>query len=146
MNIKTFLLGAILATAGNAMAQQSAEQAEEYIRGNLTNDRHVVIAQKGTDAFVGMIFIEEDSLRYKANSLEVSYWLGEPYSAQGIMTEALGAVVQHLQVGGGQAYMVPCRIHAFPSGGQNRLPALQYGTKVAAQQVFRRKAVRIRRR
>ena len=80
----------------NAMAHQSAEQAEEYIRSNLTNDRHVAIAQKGTDAFVGMIFIEEDSLRYKANSLEVAYWLGEPYCAQGIMTEALGALVQHL--------------------------------------------------
>ena len=80
----------------NAMARQSAEQAEEYIRSNLTNDRHVAIALKDTDAFVGMIYIEEDSLRYKANSLEASYWLGEPYSAQGIMTEALGAVVQQL--------------------------------------------------
>lgn len=80
----------------NAMARQSAEQAEEYIRSNLTNDRHVAIALKDTDAFVGMIYIEEDSLRYKANSLEASYWLGEPYSAQGIMTEALGAVVQKL--------------------------------------------------
>ena len=80
----------------NAMARQSAEQAEKYIRSNLTNDRHVAIALKDTDAFVGMIYIEEDSLRYKANSLEASYWLGEPYSAQGIMTEALGALVQHL--------------------------------------------------
>ena len=80
----------------NAMARQSAEQAEEYNRSNLTNDRHVAIALKDTDAFVGMIYIEEDSLRYKANSLEASYWLGEPYSAQGIMTEALGAVVQKL--------------------------------------------------
>ena len=80
----------------NAMAHQSAEQAEEYIRGNLTNDRHVAIAQKETDAFVGMIFIEDDSLRYKANSLEDSYWFGVRYSAQGIITEALGAVVQHL--------------------------------------------------
>ena len=80
----------------NAMARQSTEEAEEYIRNNLTNDRHVAIARKDTDAFVGMIYVEQDSLRYKANSLQVSYWLGEPYSAQGIMTEALGALVQHL--------------------------------------------------
>ena len=80
----------------NAMARQSAEEAEEYIRNNLTNDRHVAIARKDTDAFVGMIYVEQDSLRYKANSLQVSYWLGEPYSAQGVMTEALGALVQHL--------------------------------------------------
>ena len=80
----------------NAMGHQSAEKAEQYIQNNLTNDRHVAIAVKETDAFVGMIYIEEDSLRYRANSLEASYWLGEPYSAQGIMTEALGAVVQHL--------------------------------------------------
>lgn len=80
----------------NAMGHQSAEEAEQYIQNNLTNHRHVAIALKQTDAFVGMIYIEEDSLRYRANSLEVSYWLGEPYSAQGMMTEALGAVVQHL--------------------------------------------------
>ena len=80
----------------NAMPRQSTEEAEEYIRNNLTNDRHVAIARKDTDAFVGMIYVEQDSLRYKANSLQVSYWLGEPYSAQGIMTEALGALVQYL--------------------------------------------------
>ena len=80
----------------NAMARQSTEEAEEYIRNNLTNDRHVAIARKDTDAFVGMIYVEQDSLRYKANSLQVSSWLGEPYSAQGVMTEALGALVQHL--------------------------------------------------
>ncbi|MCI6435040.1 MAG: GNAT family N-acetyltransferase, partial [Clostridiales bacterium] len=66
----------------NAMARQSTEEAEEYIRNNLTNDLHVAIARKDTDAFVGMIYVEQDSLRYKANSLQVSYWLGEPYSAQ----------------------------------------------------------------
>ena len=80
----------------NAMARQSTEEAEEYIRNNLTSDRHVAIARKDTDAFVGMIYVEQDSLRYKANSLQVSYWLGEPYSAQGVMTEALGALVQYL--------------------------------------------------
>ena len=80
----------------NAMPRQSAEEAEEYIRNNLTNDRHVAIARKDTDAFVGMIYVEQDSLRYKANSLQVSYWLGEPYCAQGVMTEALGALVQYL--------------------------------------------------
>ena len=80
----------------NAMARQSTEEAEEYIRNNLTNDLHVAIARKDTDAFVGMIYVEQDSLRYKANSLQVSYWLGEPYSAQGVMTEALGALVQYL--------------------------------------------------
>ena len=80
----------------NAMSRQSTEEAEEYIRNNLTNDRHVAIARKGTDAFVGMIYVEQDSLRYKANSLQVSYWLGEPYCAQGVMTEALGALVQYL--------------------------------------------------
>ena len=80
----------------NAMSRQSTEEAEEYIRNNLTNDRHVAIARKDTDAFVGMIYVEQDSLRYKANSLQVSYWLGESYSAQGVMTEALGALVQYL--------------------------------------------------
>ena len=80
----------------NAMPRPSTEEAEEYIRNNLTNDRHVAIARKDTDAFVGMIYVEQDSLRYKANSLQVSYWLGEPYSAQGVMTEALGALVQYL--------------------------------------------------
>ena len=80
----------------NAMAHQSAEEAAEFIRGNLVNDRHVAIARKDTDAFIGLIHIEDDSLRYKASSLEVAYWLGEPYSAQGVMTEALGALVQYL--------------------------------------------------
>lgn len=80
----------------NAMERQTAQQAAEYIQENLTNDRHLVIVRKDTGAFVGMIFIEEDSLRYRANSLEVAYWLGQPHSCQGFMTEALGALVHHL--------------------------------------------------
>ena len=80
----------------NAMEKETAEQAERFIRENLGNDRRVAIARRDTDEFVGMIYIEEDSLRYRANSLEVSYWLGEPYSAQGLMTEALGALVGYL--------------------------------------------------
>lgn len=80
----------------NAMEQQTAQQAAEYIQGNLTNNHHVAIARKDTGAFVGMIFVEEDSLRYRANSLEVAYWLGQPHSCQGFMTEALGALVHHL--------------------------------------------------
>ena len=45
----------------NAMAHQSAEEAAEFIRGNLVNDRHVAIARKDTDAFIGLIHIEDDS-------------------------------------------------------------------------------------
>lgn len=80
----------------NAMERETPEQAERFIQNNLKNDRRVAIARKDTDQFVGMIYVEEDSLRYQANSLEVSYWLGEPYSAQGFMTEALGELVRYL--------------------------------------------------
>jgi len=54
------------------------------------------LEHKDTGRMIGMIFTQEDSLRYGVRSAEFSYFLNEAYAKQGYMKEALGAVIHHL--------------------------------------------------
>lgn len=80
----------------NAMDIESREQAQAFLNRHGLDDRKIAIAMKDTNAFVGMIYAEEDSLRYRANSVELSYWLGETFAGRGIMTEAMTALMTYL--------------------------------------------------
>lgn len=80
----------------NAMEKESQEQAQAFVTKHVMDDRKIAIAMRDSNDFVGMIYAEEDSLRYRANSIELSYWLGECYARQGIMTEAMTALMTYL--------------------------------------------------
>ena len=55
-----------------------------------------VIEYRATGDPIGMIYKNDDSLRFKTNTCELSYWLGEDWAGQGIMAEALRAVISFL--------------------------------------------------
>lgn len=79
----------------NAMVPQSREDVLRSL--SKEQDGSTLFIQREEDGTViGEICIHEDSLRYGMASKELSYFLGEDYSRQGYMKEALGAVVDYL--------------------------------------------------
>lgn len=67
-----------------------------YIRQMMEKKRDFAVALKDTNEFIGKIHLDNDPLRYGTNSVDLAYWIGEPYARQGYMTEALRAVMAHL--------------------------------------------------
>ena len=55
-----------------------------------------VLYEKNIHKTIGVISIEEDSLRYDVNSKCISYYLNEKYARQGYMYEALHTIIQEL--------------------------------------------------
>ncbi len=80
----------------NAMAPVTREKAEGQLANAPDDFSSVAIVLKETGRFIGMIFVEEDSLRYGVASRELSYFLREEEAQKGYMKEALGAVIAHL--------------------------------------------------
>lgn len=54
-----------------------------------------LILKKGHQ-LIGEIGIHPDYIRYQVKSIALSYWLGEEFTRQGYMTEALERVIQDL--------------------------------------------------
>lgn len=80
----------------NAMSPVTREKAE-YRFANAPEDGSVLAVElKETGKIIGMIYTEEDSLRYGVASKELSYFLREEEAQKGYMKEALGAVIAHL--------------------------------------------------
>ena len=79
----------------NCLQEKNKEECRLYIIDNETNDQNLAICQKD-NKLIGMIYLDEDSLRYDVNSVEISFWIGEHYSQKGFMTEALQAVIDDL--------------------------------------------------
>lgn len=69
------------------------EESAEYLHQMMEKKRDFAIALKDTDELIGQIHLDNDSLRYGVNSVELAYWIGEPYTRKGYMTEALRAVM-----------------------------------------------------
>ena len=85
----------------NAMQPMEERQVASYIQEKVRDEARLAIVDKSSGAFLGEIHIGADSLRWGVASAEVSYWLGEPYTGRGYMTEALEAVVAELLEAGG---------------------------------------------
>ena len=56
----------------------------------------LLLEQKETGKVIGALFVNEDSLRWKVASKELSYFMNEAYTRQGYMKEALRALIAHL--------------------------------------------------
>lgn len=67
-----------------------------YIRQMIEKQRDFAIALKDTNELIGKIHLDEDALRFGTGAVDLAYWLGEPYTRQGYMTEALRAVIKWL--------------------------------------------------
>jgi len=59
-------------------------------------EESLVLEHKESGRVIGQISMDDDSLRYGVASKELSYWLGEEYSRQGYMKEALSALIAQL--------------------------------------------------
>lgn len=56
----------------------------------------LAVELKETGKIIGMIYTQEDSLRYGINSKEISYFLRQEQAQKGYMKEALSAWISHL--------------------------------------------------
>ena len=73
------------------MYRMDREGSKQYLRQMIERQKDFAVALKGSDELIGKIHIDEDHLRYDVNSVDLAYWLGEQYTRQGYMTEALSA-------------------------------------------------------
>ena len=80
----------------NCLSKKNIEQVNDYIERNCQNDNCIVITRENEDVLIGVIIIDEDTLRYNVNSIEISFWLAEEYTKFGYMTEALECIIDYL--------------------------------------------------
>lgn len=78
------------------MYKMSKEESAQYIQKMMEKGQDFAISLKESDSFIGKIHMDTDSLRYDVNSIELAYWLGEPYTRRGYMKEALSAFIEYL--------------------------------------------------
>lgn len=78
----------------NAMTPRTAERLRQ--RFSEPREDTWVIQRKADGKVIGEISIEDDSVRWGVASKELSYWLGEAYSRQGYMKEALRGLIAYL--------------------------------------------------
>ncbi len=80
----------------NAMSPMTREKAEAQF-ANAPDDGSVLALElKQTGKVIGMVYVQEDSLRYGVASKEISYFLREEEAQKGYMKEALKALIAHL--------------------------------------------------
>lgn len=80
----------------NAMSPVTKEKTEDAFGKAADDLSALVIELKSTGKVIGMIYIQEDSLRYGVASKEFSYLLREEESRKGYMKEALHALIDYL--------------------------------------------------
>lgn len=80
----------------NAMTPVTREKAEAEFASAKDDDRIVAMESKADKKVIGVIFTQEDSIRYGVASKEISYFLREEMSRKGYMKEALQALIGHL--------------------------------------------------
>ncbi len=77
----------------NPMGFLTPEQAKAEIgRG----DDRVMMVERHDGALIGTIFIQPDHVRLWDKSVDMSFFLGEEFSAQGYMREAVNAVLGYI--------------------------------------------------
>ena len=80
----------------NAMTTTTRESVLERFARPEEHWRTFIMEHRESGRVIGVVFTEEDSLRWGVNSKEVSYFMNEAFARQGYMKEALGAVVRYL--------------------------------------------------
>ena len=82
--------------AYNCMQELNDKQLEEMVSQDAQSANVWYIERLIDSSLIGAIYAGEDSLRFGVNSCEISYYLGEAYSHQGYMSEALEEVIRQL--------------------------------------------------
>ena len=79
----------------NAMTLVTREKAVREFTNAKEDFSVVALESKADQKIIGMIYTQEDSLRYDVASKEFSYFLREEESRKGYMKEALCALIGH---------------------------------------------------
>ena len=79
----------------NVMEQISIEEVENVVMRNMKDRNTFYIVLPSTNEVIGVITLAKDSLRYGVNSLMLEYYLDEPYTRQGYMSEALNYLMNY---------------------------------------------------
>lgn len=79
----------------NAMSPVTRKRAEALFSEALDDLRVIAIERKETGKVIGMIYTNDDSLRYGVQSQEFSYFLREEEARKGYMKEALTALIEY---------------------------------------------------
>ena len=69
---------------------------EDFMHELLSEQNAYVLVRKDNQTNIGMIYIEEDSVRSKISSKELSYYLAESETRKGYMKEALEGMIDYL--------------------------------------------------
>lgn len=80
----------------NAMTVTTEEKVIQIFKEANEKENMLVMELAETGAVIGVICIEEDSIRWDVNSKELSYFLGEENARKGYMKEALSEVIRYL--------------------------------------------------
>lgn len=138
--------GAVFAHCQNDVLQRfvpvpvpyTREAAEGYTKTYAATAPHLWAIRGGRGELLGVIELKAEPAR----SAELGFWLGAPHRGQGIMTEAVGAVVDHgfgvvgLQriwwcaIAGNLASAVVAQRNGFRFEGLRRLAMDHRGTRV----------------
>lgn len=79
----------------NCMKVFTPDDAAKEIEKDALSDKMIYMELKETGALIGIISLDDDTLRHRVNSLTLAYYLGENYASKGYMTEALRDVVEY---------------------------------------------------
>ena len=80
----------------NVLSPMSLEEMREKLIKDAERGESVHLVLKSTGQVIGMIGVEEESLRWQADSVMLDYFLGEEYARKGYMTEALRRLIAHI--------------------------------------------------
>ena len=80
----------------NVLTPMSVAEMREKLIKDAERGENVHLVLKGTGEVIGMIGVEEDSLRWQAGSVMLDYFLGQEYARKGYMTEALRGLITHI--------------------------------------------------
>lgn len=80
----------------NAMEATTPERMTKHFADPEKRKNMVLLVEKQSGILIGVIFLEEDTLRYGVASKSLSYFIREEDARRGYMKEALHAVIAYL--------------------------------------------------
>jgi ribosomal-protein-alanine N-acetyltransferase len=109
----------------NVMEVQPQEKLWEQVAEDVGSDRAFYLEDRASGKLVGAVWLDRDSLRYGVESATLEYFLGREYAGQGLMTEALEAILRHA-FDSLKLEVVSARVFAGNAGSQRVLEKLGF--------------------
>lgn len=79
----------------NAMDRVKKKKVADQLLEDSASDRVFFLEERSTGSLVGAVWLAEDDLRPKVKAVSLEYFLDERFAGQGLMTEALEALLPY---------------------------------------------------